>query len=287
MSRVRGLGYDRVAEMVVELVRDREIYPNAPLRLVTAEARYPASARFARATLADIGAAIGDAFPIVEAIPPGVTVNLSLTGPASAAPSQPGYQFFNRERTSSITIMANRLAVDTTAYTRWEEFREILRRAVEAVEQFSGDLVGVERIGLRYMDEVRLPEHATLTIQEWRPYISEDLLPAAVVREGSTARTFMCLITLATGDESELTLRYGPMDGNIIGEGPLRLPRGLRADSFFLIDIDSYWATQQPHEHGAGDVLRIADHLHEPVRMAFETSITDRLRVEVLRKEPS
>ena len=96
-------------------------------------------------------------FPIEQA----GKVHQVTFGPGSSAPVQmverQRWEYRNREETWSVLVTEDSVILQTTAYTRFEEFAERLRLAVSTVlAESEHDGFGVvQRVGLRYIDVVR------------------------------------------------------------------------------------------------------------------------------------
>lgn len=81
-----------------------------------------------------------------------------------------------------------------------------------------------------------------------------------------------------------VVLRYGPFDGVAVDSTELRRVRPVANPSYFLLDIDSYWTPSRgTPEFQLDEVMSKTDVLHSPVRVLFESVITDRYREEILR----
>lgn len=265
---------------------DREVYPNAPLRLVTVEYRFPLSPVLASEdALSRLAEGLGDDLPIVEPAAP--TVQLSIGGTAALPAISPeGFRFLSRERTVSVTVQPQRLAIETTAYRHWEDFRDrYVKPALKVTGVDMGAIAGVERVGLRYIDEIRVAIRVE-QLEDWRGWVSDDLLaPLGVVRPHGT-ETMQGRIHIKTGPEEEALLTYGALTGHVVDDtGVLNLPFGAGEGPFFLLDIDSFWTSQRKlDEFDLLTAVDVGDRLHGPVRQLFESCITDRLRNEVLRR---
>lgn len=263
------------------------MYPNAPLRLVTAEYRFPLSAVLAGADLLTLLAkTLGSTLPVIEPAEPMIQLNL---GRMAAAPtvSGGGFRLLTRDRTTAVTVTSSRLAVETTSYGHWEDFRDtFVAIALRTLGDELGALAGLERVGLRFINEIRVPDVAT--VDQWYAYVSPDLLaPTRVVPDGDF-RTVQNALHLRMGDNSELLMRSGILEGHVVDDsGPLALPSPPSDGVYFLIDIDSFWTTPGALvEWSTESALRTSDELHAPVDKLFESCITEVLRDSVLRKEP-
>jgi uncharacterized protein (TIGR04255 family) len=268
---------------------DREIYLNAPLRLVTAEFRFPLSPRLAGDDLLPLLAGVlGESLPIIEpAAPDGFQLTIGPGTSPSAIPGA-GYRLLSRDRTIAVTVGSSRLAVETTAYEHWEDFRDgIVTTALQAVGEELGAMAGLDRVGLRYVNEIRVPG-AGADIARWRPYIAAELLAVANLAAGRAIRTVQIALHLDIGDGAELLTRAGLLEGHVVDDtGPLRLRTPPQPGHFFLVDMDSFWTRSGEYDKwNTHDALLIASRLHEPIDELFESCITEELRSEVLRRTP-
>lgn len=265
---------------------DREVYPSAPLRLVTAEFRFPLSARLSERDLLGASAEVlGDAYPVIE--PAEQTVQLSLgADPRPPKVSAEGYRLLTRERTVAVTVTPTRLAVETTTYKHWEDFRDThVRRSLEAIGGTLRAIVGLQRVGLRYIDEIRTPGAGSLA-ERWAPYITSDLLAPTQLAGGLNVDAIQGLVHLGDGEHHQVALRFGALEGYTVGDdGPLRVPTPTIEGPYFLIDIDSFWSASTVIDvFDLEAAIAVTDKLHDPVGAIFERCITEKLREDVLRR---
>jgi uncharacterized protein (TIGR04255 family) len=84
-------------------------------------------------------------------------------------------------------------------------------------------------------------------------------------------------------------MRFGAAEGYAVNpEGPLRIRRVSNPGPYFLLDVDSFWANDEDLlDFSTETLMEKCDHLHRPIRAIFESVITEQLRDEVLRREPS
>jgi uncharacterized protein (TIGR04255 family) len=269
----------------------REVYPNATLRLVTAEFRFPISPRLGAGTdpLSVLSDLFSERLPIIEPASMSLEFSSAVPQPQFVPSSEGGYRFLARDRMTALTIQAGRVAVEVTAYEHWAVFRELIRWALEGVGVHLNAIASLDRVGLRYIDEIRVPTEPSAP-PSWAPYIDEHLLAPLDVAGDLDIKTMQGALQLATGEGSELVMRYGTLTGHIVADvGPLHLPTPAGSGPMFFIDTDSYWTP--PHgsrqeEFDLENTLAIADRVHAPVSDLFERAITDRLRNDVLRSTP-
>ncbi len=267
---------------------DREVYLNAPLRLVTAEFRFPLSPRLTSGDLLSVlGDTLGGHLPVVEPVAGQgfqVTIGQEVPPPPVA---QAGYRLLTRDRTTAVTVASTRVAVETTTYEHWEDFRDIVALALRAIGDELTAIAGLDRVGLRYINEVRV-RGAREDVADWQEFIAPELLATAALAAGQRIRTVQVALHLDRGDGAELLMRGGLLDGHVVDDsGPLRLPSPPPNGHFFLIDMDSFWGRRAAYDEWSTDrALEIADRLHDPIDDLFESCITEKLRHEVLRRQP-
>ena len=265
---------------------DREIYPSAPVVLVACEIRYPTADTLTRAQQRDFKAALAERFPLMKPVTrQNVTV---VNGGPPEVVQETVPRFETRDRTSAVTAGTQALVVETTGYERYEVFRESVETALQTLAELNPP-DGVERIGLRYIDEIRVPGPLD-DWSAWRKWVDLSLVgPAANGAQlGLTALDWQGLMRFSTESDHTVVLRYGPRDGYAVDpNGPLRRAGGVPEPSpFFLLDIDSFSEpTDEVPAYNVASLLGTFDELHAPVRDLFESVITEDLRNEVLRQD--
>jgi uncharacterized protein (TIGR04255 family) len=191
-------------------------------------------------------------------------------------------RFMNREGTISISVRKEALVIEASDYPGWETFSEMAARALAARTEVA-PVVGVERIGLRYIDEIRVPNGA---VTDWSEWVSPSLLnPPLPTEIDMPVSQWQGVAIYGVQPGNALVLRYGPRDGHAVDpSSDLRRTKQADGGHFFLMDIDSFWAPDRTvPKYDADEVASICNKLHQPVRALFESLITDRLRDEVLR----
>jgi uncharacterized protein (TIGR04255 family) len=186
----------------------------------------------------------------------------------------------------SVTVAPTALIVETTAYSRFEEFLDVVQRALEAVNN-AVSLAGIQRVGLRYIDEIRVA--GVDAPVDWDGYINDGLLWATRLDPNLHPQRTEGVAEFEMEGGYRTVMRFGAMSGRVVDPGgPLRVRR-TGDGPFFLIDLDSFWLPRDGDvpEFSVERVLDTCTELRKPIRGLFEASITDRLRDEVLRKEVS
>lgn len=272
----------------MEATTPSEIYPNAPIEFVACEVQYPVSPELATDdALRMLHAALFAWLPVAQ---PEVGTTL-VFGPAAQQPpltTSKILRFISRDRRLCVVVSSSRLSVETTQYPGWDAFRPSVERALSALSDTDARIPGLARVGLRYIDEIRVPDPEAGD-GRWSRYIDARLSGAAdITLGGRSAADMQAALRFDLGGGQAAVVRYGARRGQAVANAPL-LRRGSHGpdDPYFLFDIDSFW--QPPSdlpEFSVEAALATADRLHEPVRTLFEASITDDLR-EIMRREPS
>lgn len=191
----------------------------------------------------------------------------------------------SRDRRTVLTIRADTLSLETTLYYRYASIKQLLEHALRALAD-TVDVAGVTRIGLRYIDEIRVPSENDSGLPKWDEWVDASLLGPSGVDVGYDL-AFAAnegTAVFSGKNEERLVLRYGAQDTYVVGSTP-QLRRPLPSPGpLFKLDIDSYWEPDDVPEFDPDTILKISDELHGPVRSIFEGSITDKLRDEVLRR---
>jgi uncharacterized protein (TIGR04255 family) len=259
---------------------DGENFPNPPIRLVSFELRFPVRRRVATRPVWD---AFEEAFaadlPSVELL---VREDDDLQLPTKS--SDPVLRRTTAKRDRAVTLRYGAVTVEMTSYTSYEKLRACISAAVEALEAIPSALT-VTRLGLRYINEVRVPKIEG-RITDWTPYVSSSLLAAAHEHPSGLHTTWLqggLGFHAVEGDEHAF-LAYGPLpNSSVEPDGVLRLED--KRGPCFLLDIDSFLTgtTQSPVATTRQEVLGVVDRLHQLVRAVFSWSTTEKLREEVFR----
>jgi uncharacterized protein (TIGR04255 family) len=257
----------------------REVYPNAPVALVAVEARHTTAPPFRPEQEAEIKALIGAEFPIAQ---PVQTLTLNFGVSASPAIAQPP-RFTNRERTVAVTFGQQSVVIEATHHDHFGRLSELVSLVVSARQKVA-PVDGLERLGIRYVDEIRVPSEDTEPI-DWSEWVEPSLLgPIDLGAQlGFQPGEHQGLATFQLGTDRGLNVRYGTQVGYAVQSGALvrSMPPPSR---FFLLDIDSFWAANEGiPEFDPSRIVALCDELHAPVNALFESLITERLREEVLR----
>ena len=261
-------------------------FANPPLALTVLEIQYPELAGGAGgAAKPGVRSAVREHLPLAENLTED-TVELSLGAPAPATIQRRTFpQFSSRDLTTVLLVKENASILQTTGYGGWEEsFRPLVEAALVALNR-TGPPDGVRRIGLRYINEIRVPEIDS-SPGDWRGYIYESLLSAAgpkLIPAGLQPTVWQGIAQYRTAADSTLMVRYGPQEGYAVDpQGPARRKNPPAPGVFFLLDSDSFWyAEDEVPEFDTEWILDRCDRLHAPIREFFDLVTTEKLRNEV------
>lgn len=259
----------------------REVFANAPLAYVACEVRFPlAPSLTGEAALASLVEAFADTLPIPE-------VSTFLPSPEMGAGDGPEKQlrFVDKAKTASVAVTRRSVSVEATHYDAWDCFKPSVLRAIEAVAAVA-PIVGVERIGLRYINEIRVPDPVP-DVAGWTRWIAAGVVSRLDPIPGLTTESTQAVIEMR-GPGQRVVARYAALVGSgVVGDQPLRRKTPATEGPFFVIDTDSY------REAPGAEMLDctsealspVLDELHEPLGELFQRVITDRSR-RLFRREP-
>ncbi|MDN6534086.1 MAG: TIGR04255 family protein [Yaniella sp.] len=257
----------------------REIYPNAPISLVVAEIRHPMLSDLTSAELGDLKSAFSLTLPILR-----WDEHVDIDIPTGSRRVFRFPRFASRDLHHSVTVRPDALIVESMVYTGWEDFRQHVVTAMQAHDAVK-PLEGIERSGLRYIDEIRLSD--AYDSIDWADWVADDLIgPKSVegVLDAPIEQSQGTAIVQVSPSIS-YTVRYGAARGQaVVSTDNLVRADEMRGD-YFLLDLDGAWLPPQRSvpEFDIDAVTETLDELHQPIGALFESLITERLRDEVLR----
>lgn len=269
-----------------------EVYPNAPLALVAVEVRFPeapsdrAMPMPLQRSFRDL---LGDDWVIESHRVKQVEVALGLGAPGGQTVQQTVVPRFTlRDRTLAVALTDSSLTVETTNYRHYLDFRAVLERVFSAAaELLQPD--GVARVGVRYIDEIRVAGIEEDRSFEWREWLDPSLLPPKLdemVHQEYQPAAWDGAVRYATGPERSLVLRYGARQGYAVQpRGNLNRPSAPAPGPFFLLDFDSFWEPRDIPEFNTVRLLETCDDLRTPVRALFDLVVTQKLLRDVFAKE--
>jgi len=253
---------------------ESETFANAPLAWVACEIRFPlVPSLTGDDSFESLTEAFFDTFPI-----PVSPVMVTPTGETDTPGGERQFRFLNRSRTMSVSLTRRSLVVENTDYKEWGSFKSDIIGAVEVVGN-SAKIVGVERIGLRYIDEIRVNDDAEDALR-WKGWISDEVLGYLQPVPGYTPESSLTVIHLKKGSNG-LEVRYAALTGRgVVSDEPLKRRHPALDGPFFVIDTDSFRDApgDEMLDFTPDILIRVLDELHDPIGIAFQNAITDRSR---------
>ena len=211
------------------------------------EIRHPATDSLTESTSRELKHLLADSLPI-ERQAQDMSWGMVAPGAAPTPTAERFVRFVNRDNTLAASMKSQAIVIETTNYTTFESLRDIAMRVVDARAQVSS-LVGVERIGLRYVLEIRVPVGVDGRV-EWGNWIAEPLLgPQRLAPAGLFLTEWQgAAVYREPQPGKSLVVRYGPGFGQALDANyHLRRVTPVQPGPYFLMDIDSFWTPQRLH----------------------------------------
>jgi uncharacterized protein (TIGR04255 family) len=245
----------------------RVVYRKNPLNEVICQLRFPPILKIISSEPAAFQEEIRGEYPFYRrddepGIPPDMATVLRRLRVAVSSP-RVTHRFLNQEEdaTATVSLTADFVALSTTAYTRWEEFRREILRVKEALETIYLP-APYTRIGLRYQNVI---SRNALALEDytWGDLINPEML-------GLLGSPELAQRVHATTTEAEVRL------DEVVG-AVVKLRHGLGetedGEDVYLIDAD--FSTTERRE--SDDVIRCLDVFHRTAGNLFRWSIRERL----------
>ena len=188
----------------------------------------------------------------------------------------PRFEFQNRERTCGIVLQKDSVAVHVSRYSSFEEFCLLVQTALDTVHKVV-TLGLIDRIGLRYVDLIRMGDGETLDC-----YLQPGLLGLddrkMKIKNPLRMSTFQGFT-----DAGRLNLRMSQrLDGGTLPPDidPTTLIHSTNdlklGEIITLLDIDHFHQfIEEQLDFSTDKVLQYLWKLHEHTDLAFRSSITD------------
>jgi uncharacterized protein (TIGR04255 family) len=257
--------------------------PDVPAALVTMEIRHPATDSLTESSSSELKRLLVEHLPIERQAQ---DVAWAMGAGGTPTPTAERFvRYVNRDNTVAASVKTQALVIETTAYTNFDSLVDVVMRVVDARSDVSS-IVGVERIGLRYVLEVRVPVDADGRI-EWADWIAEPLLgPQRIAPGGLTLTEWQGAAVYREAQPGKsMIVRYGPGLGQALDPSyHLRRTLPVEPGPFFLLDIDSFWTpTGSIPEYNRDAVLTTFQDLHEPARSVLQQLLAGSPQDDLLR----
>jgi uncharacterized protein (TIGR04255 family) len=264
------------------MYEQREVFTQTPLALVAVEVSFSDAPRLRKSqTLDDFAILLERDFPLVETFE---EAPLSFSGglPPQVGTPMEGRRLLSVDSGSVVTLLPNRLALETTKYNEFPSFLSYFKSCVRSLISLNVR-PPLRRVGLRYIDEIQVPDEVK-DARDWSSWIDPVLVNHLTVGpQASSVKRSEGMMMFDLGSGMGLNFRYAalPQGGVVTG---LSKSAGVVRDSSrpcFVLDLDGY----QEFDSNAGvspldvdTVDRILTSVHPFTGETFHRSITDKSR---------
>jgi len=251
---------------------ERVIYDKSPLQEVIFQIRYPTILRIEAQSPADFQDSVRHQFPVYEQqtqpgldqLPPDL-----IKVVMGAAGNSTNHRFLTADRTMTIALAPDALAVTSANYVRWENFEKVVNLALEALVKIYSPSFGV-RTGLRYRNAV-VPSELGFNLNDWASLVSESVV-GELGYDGVAAHVIEATSRIRVKSESS-------DEGVLLQHGIGKHEASQRPA--YIFDIDCYLEKQ--HEISA--IQSVLRRFNARARYAFRWCISDQLH-EALGPRP-
>lgn len=259
----------------------REVFSATPLVLVAAEIRFTDSPRLRKQeTLDAVSIALEDRFPASRPIPqPDVQISFGATPAVRPSPTETLLRLTDAANTEAISLTSTSLLYETARYSEFSDLIAAVQKA-SAVLIEAGVRPVVERVGLRYIDEVRVPDPIS-DARQWSQWIDHRLIDhLAIGPEDQPVTMTQGVMAFDLGEERGLNFRYAAFPHGSVVDRTLLAQRTEQAlGPFFVLDFDGYQDIPQSTTLLDPEVIgKSLNAVHDPAGDAFQRSITDKAR---------
>ncbi len=244
----------------------RVIFEKAPLKQVVCQVRFPTILKIGE-TPADFQERVRQMFPLYEK---GPEVNVPIATPLppqviQALRNQIGgmpHRFMTVDRSSTIILALESLSLSTSAYTRWEEFLNLFRSPLAALNEIYKPPF-FSRVGLRYINQIERDKIGLARDRSWSNLIQDQVLgelSIAVFEKNADMATRQVKLTMPNNA------------GNILFQSGI-LGTSAKDNRAFMIDFDF----SKEGQIGVNDAEPLLFEFHKLAGDAFRWAIKPEL----------
>ncbi len=182
------------------------------------------------------------------------------------------WEFRTLQEDCSIIVGESAVSIQTTAYSSFERFLDVLLLAMTAVDKVVGDLV-VERVGLRYVNLIEPQPH-----ESWKNYVQ----PGYHGQENElmgTENTVSFMQTVAdTGPNQSMIVRLAQnregalVPPDLVPHRPVLERQAEEGKLITLLDLDHFRESREPFR--IENVMEKAWELHAGLDVMFRAMVT-------------
>jgi uncharacterized protein (TIGR04255 family) len=248
---------------------ERVIYQKNPLNQVICQLRYPPILRIDTELPAGFQERIRHAYPELKEhsaraqLPPEISRVLPA-GIDNLFNTKSSYEFISEDGCWTVSLTRDFLALSTTKYRWWEEFKEHLSGPVDALLAEYAPLSFFTRIGLRYQNVIWPSSNLGLTNFKWSdllaPYIAGPL--TSPIDEVYVVGAVQTVLFDLKDNIGQVRMQHGLVKNEARGEA------GYKIDNDFFseerTEIQNAFATLDQFHRSAGRIFRwcITETLH-------------------------
>jgi uncharacterized protein (TIGR04255 family) len=221
-------------------------------------------------------------------------ITTAADGSVSLRPES-AWRLLNIESSRSCVLSNTSLRYEATRYSGFDRFKDEVRELLDAISEVCPP-VGYDRLGLRYVNEVR-PPSAIDKFSEWSHWIAPSYIDAIVGAESAIpefpdhdrALTDCQLVSAETNlqfalpENSAMTLRLVNLHGaGVVGNEPLRRYQLPAPGPFYVVDFDGYWPREPADVElfSPDKIMEQLNRVHDPVKSTFRWATTPDYREE-------
>lgn len=249
------------------------MYKDPPLVLTLCQIRFNKILNILKATeVAPFQQALFDDYPLMV---PNESLEVQFeAGPNQASvqsnQSQTSWRFSDLDDIWTVVLAPDLVSIETRSYSDFSDFLTRVEKVVVALLRIFRPSIAL-RIGLRYINEIRLQDDCELGL---RSRIRHELLgPLALDVLSSQATQSVNHMTLTGPNGLGLNLQYG-----FLPQGTLVAPRKddkIPEGAFYFLDYDVYQVFEpRTFLINNGRIKSTLDHFHQEVWKLFRWSIT-------------
>lgn len=216
---------------------------------------------FSKEFIDELGSSIKDSYPELKT---DERVLFSLTIESSGKTTKEKrdkiYRLTNKDTGNTIVLEPDSLAVDLSTYSRFSDLQSLVGELIRKVGPQIGEMK-LRRIGLRYINEIKMPEGHPL---DWTEFINENLVSnLRFVEKRNDLSRAMTVLEFA-GEEFRMRFQYGLFNSEY--PNPI-------AKREFVLDYDCYLQ----EEFLLSDVSNYVSRFHAEIMKTLRESVSDGL----------